>query len=410
MSSPNNLIGRVFNIMVIVAALGYFVDIYDLVLFNIVRVPSLKALGYSGEDLLTQGKFLLNMQMLGMVSGGILWGILGDKKGRLSVLFFTILIYSLANIANAYVTNISQYAFMRFIAGFGLAGELGVGITLVSEVMTTKNRGYGTTMVGAIGILGAVLGYLITANFSWKMAYIMGGVLGLLLLVLRIYVVESGMFKKLQEEKVSKGNFFMLFNDWKRFLKYLYCILLGIPVWYVIGYLIGFSDDFAANVLHIKGTIIAGQAVMFHYIGASIGSLLWGVVGQWLKSRKKSLWMALTMLIIFTVAFFSSFGLSSVIFYTIIFFLGIAQGYWIIFVTVSSEQFGTNLRATVTTTAPNFVRGSIAIINLLTPLFIPTYGKWNTAVFTGVICISLALFSLYKLKETYGKDLDYMEK
>jgi len=408
-TSQPNLIGRVFNIMVIVAALGYFVDIYDLTLFNIVRVPSLKALGFSGADLLVQGKYLLNMQMLGMVTGGILWGILGDKKGRLSVLFFTILIYSLANIANAFVTTIGQYAFMRFVAGFGLAGELGVGITLVSEVMTTKNRGYGTTMVGVIGILGAVLGYTITAGFSWKTAYLVGGIQGLLLLVLRIYVVESGMFKKLETERVSKGNFLMLFTNWKRFSKYLFCILLGIPVWYVIGYLITFSDDFATNVLHIQGTVIAGQAVMYHYIGASIGSLLWGVVGQAMHSRKKSLWMALGLLIIFTAAYFFSFGLSSTIFYTIIFFLGVAQGYWIIFVTVSSEQFGTNMRATVTTTVPNFVRGSVIGVNALITLLTPSYGKWSAALYTGILCISLALLALYNLKETFGKELDYME-
>jgi putative MFS transporter len=407
--SEHKLVGRVFNIMVIVAALGYFVDIYDLVLFNIVRVPSLKALGFVGEDLITQGKFLMNMQMLGMVTGGILWGILGDKKGRLSVLFFTILIYSLANIANAYVTTIGQYAFMRFIAGFGLAGELGVGITLVSEVMTTKNRGYGTTMVGAIGILGAVLGYAITANFNWKMAYLMGGILGLLLLVLRIYVVESGMFTKVKSEDVQRGNFLMLFTNKKRFSKYIYCILLGIPVWYIIGYLIAYSDDFSDKVLHIKGSIIAGQAVMIHYIGASLGSLLWGMVGQALKSRKKSLWIAFAILITFTSAYFFSFGLSSTIFYTIIFFLGIAQGYWIIFVTVSSEQFGTNLRATVTTTVPNFVRGSLIGVNALITFLIPSCGKWSAALYVGILCISLAVFSLYKLKETYGKDLDYME-
>ncbi len=407
--SSANLAGRIFNITVVVAALGYFVDIYDLTLFNIVRVPSLKSLGFSGDELLSEGKFLLNMQMLGMLIGGILWGIWGDKKGRLSVLFFTILIYSLANIANAFVTNIEQYAAMRLIAGLGLAGELGVGITLVSEIMTKENRGYGTSMVGVIGILGAVLGYAITASFSWKMAYMVGGIQGLVLLVLRIYVTESGMFRKAQTEKVNRGNIMMLFTSKKRFLKYLYCILLGIPVWYIVGYLISFSDDFAGNVLHIKGTVIAGRSVMFHYIGASLGSLLWGLVGQWLQSRKKSLWMAFTLLIIFTAAYFFAFGLSSSIFYAIVFFLGIAQGYWIIFVTVASEQFGTNLRATVTTTAPNFVRGSVIGITSLITFLTPMYGKWDAAIFTGILCISLALFSLYKLDETYGKDLDYME-
>lgn len=408
----SNLTTRTLNIIVIVAALGYFVDIYDLTLFNIVRVPSLKALGFSGDELTIQGKFLQNMQMLGMVIGGIIWGILGDKKGRLSVLFFTILLYSLANIANAYVINITQYATTRFFAGLGLAGELGAGITLISEVMTKETRGNGTTIVGLVGILGAVFGYTINKSFSWSVAYLVGGIQGLLLLILRIYVSESGMFSKLKAQEVSKGNFFMLFTNTERFFKYLYCILLGIPVWYVIGVLITFSSEYASKNLHITGPIDSSEAVMFHYIGASLGSLLWGLVSQWLHSRKKSLWLALSVLIVFVTAYFCCYGASPSLFYGIVFMLGIAQGYWIIFVTVSSEQFGTNLRATVTTTAPNFVRGSVILI---TGVVIPfaTYlcgNEWHATIYTGILFIGLSLFSLYKLKETYGKDLDYLEK
>ncbi|HTB07699.1 MAG TPA: MFS transporter [Bacteroidia bacterium] len=408
--NSTNLTTRTFNAIVIVAALGYFVDIYDLTLFNIVRVPSLKALGFSGDELTSQGIFLQNMQMLGMVIGGIIWGILGDKKGRLSVLFFTILLYSLANIANAYVVNITQYAAMRLLAGLGLAGELGAGITLISEVMTKETRGKGTTMVGLIGILGAVLGYTINKNFSWSVAYLVGGIQGLLLLILRIYVTESGMFSKLKKQEVSKGNFLMLFTNRPRFLKYLYCILLGIPVWYVIGVLVTFSSEYAEKNLHIAGTIESSKAVMWHYVGASIGSLMWGLISQWLHSRKKSLWMALTLLIVFMVAYFCSYGVSPSLFYGIIFMLGIAQGYWIIFVTVSSEQFGTNLRATVTTTAPNFVRGSVIVVTNLI-IFITPYcgGRWNATIYTGIFLVALSLFALYKLKETYGKDLEYIE-
>ena len=405
----SKLTTRTFNIIVIVAALGYFVDIYDLTLFNIVRVKSLTDLGFVGDALKSQGIFLQNMQMLGMVIGGIIWGILGDKKGRLSVLFFTILLYSLANIANAFVVNITQYAVMRFIAGLGLAGELGAGITLISEVMTKETRGYGTTLVGLIGILGAVFGFAITNSFSWKTAYIVGGVQGLLLLILRIYVAESGMFTKLKTEGVSRGNFFMLFSNRKRFLKYLYCILLGVPVWYVIGVLITFSSEFAQKEFHIQGTIVSAQAVMIHYIGASLGSLLWGLISQWLHSRKKSLMMSIGLLIIFTTAYFCAYGISATLFYTIIFFLGIAQGYWIIFVTVSSEQFGTNLRATVTTTVPNFVRGSVIGVTALISFLTPYFGNLHATLYTGILCIGLSIFSLFKLEETYSKDLDYLE-
>jgi MFS family permease len=406
-----SLTSRTLNIIVVVAALGYFVDIYDLTLFLIVRRDSLLAIGITGDNLLTQGLYLMNMQVLGMVIGGIIWGILGDKKGRLSVLFFTIFLYSVANIANAYVHNITQYAIIRFIAGFGLAGELGVGITLVSEVMTTKKRGIGTSIVGAIGISGAVLGYIVASGFNWQVAYLVGGGLGLVLLALRFFVFESGMFEKLKGQAVSRGNFFSLFTNKKHFFKYIYCILLGIPVWYIIGILVTYSSDFAQKELHITGEIISGKAVMFHYIGASIGSLLWSLAGQWLHSRKKSLWLAMAVLLVFTSAFFSSFGLSPFLFYGIIFFLGIAQGYWIIVITVASEQFGTNLRATVTTTVPNFVRGSLIPVSYLFK-FLANYlglGIWQGALITGGLCIGLALFALYKLDETYSKDLDYIE-
>jgi MFS transporter, putative metabolite:H+ symporter len=411
LSGGQNLTHRALNNTVLVAALGYFVDIYDLILFNVVRKPSLETLGFKGDDILDKGILLLNWQMAGMMIGGIIWGILGDKKGRLSVLFFTILLYSLANIANAYVNDINTYIALRFIAGLGLAGELGLGITLVSEVMTTKNRGYGTTIVGFIGVLGAVLAFIVSDVFSWQKAYIVGGVLGLALLVLRLLVRESGMFKKIKSVETTRGHFLSLFTNSKRFLKYLYCIFLGLPVWYIIGLLVFFSTEFAQKVFHIQGTIVAGQAIMYHYIGASIGSLLWGVISQWLHSRKKSLLIAMSFMILMAIAYFSSFGLSSTAFYAIIFLLGITQGYWTIFITVASEQFGTNLRATVTTTVPNFVRGSFIGVSLLFSVLRNTQlGMWNAAIIVGVFIIGLGFFALYKLAETYDKDLDYVEE
>ncbi len=403
-------INNPFNIIVIIAALGYFVDIYDLILFGIVRVPSLKDIGIPDDLILNKGILLLNMQMLGMLIGGIIWGIMGDKKGRLPVLFFTITLYSIANIANGFVQNIEQYAALRFLAGLGLAGELGIGITLVSEVMSKENRGYGTTIVSGVGIFGAVLGFLVADIFDWRMAYWVGGGLGLLLLILRASVFESGMFQKTKTEhkNVSRGNFLSIFTNKKRLLKYIYCILIGIPIWFIISVLVIQAPEFS-KALNIKGEISGGAAVMYHYIGASVGSFIWGLVSQWLKSRKKSLFIALIFLIIFTFIYFDSIKFSATIFYVIIAMLGVAQGYWAVFITTASEQFGTNLRATVTTTTPNFVRGATVPITSSVLLLSKYYGLLNAGIIVGAICIILAIIALFLLEETYNKDLDYVE-
>ena len=391
----------------IVAALGYFVDIYDLVLFGIVRVQSLADIGIPKDQIKDAGVHLINMQMIGMLLGGIVWGILGDKRGRLSVLFLTICLYSLANIANGFVQTYQQYEWLRVIAGFGLAGELGIGITLVSEVMTKETRGWGTSIVSGVGIAGAVLAFAV-AEWGWREAYWAGGILGLLLLGLRIYVHESGMFGKVKESKAKRGNFFSLFNSRKQFIKYLYCILLGVPVWFVIGVLVFFSKEFG-EYLGVTEAINPGRAIMYHYIGASLGSLTTGFLSQWLKSRRKSILIALIALTFSIAGYFSAFGATSGLFYLIIFILGLAQGYWAMFVTVASEQFGTNIRSTVTTTAPNFVRGSLVLMTLAWNSIAAFLGILTSAMIVGGIVMFLAFFSLFHLKETFGKELDYIE-
>jgi len=350
------------------------------------------------------------MQMIGMLIGGIIWGIMGDKKGRLPVLFFTISLYSLANIANGFVQNIEQYATLRFFAGLGLAGELGIGITLVSEVMTKENRGYGTSIVSGVGIFGAVLGFLVADLFDWRMAYWVGGGLGILLLLLRATVYESGMFEKTKKEhkNVSRGNFLSIFTNKKRLLKYIYCILIGIPIWYVISVLVIQAPEFA-KALNIKGEINGGAAVMYHYIGASVGSLLWGIISQLLKSRKKALFIAVSFLILLTIIFFNLNNSSNIIFYIIIALLGVAQGYWAVFITTSSEQFGTNLRATVTTTTPNFVRGATVPITSTVLLLTGYYGILTAGIIVGAVFLILSVFAIYLIEETYNKDLDYIE-
>jgi MFS transporter, putative metabolite:H+ symporter len=397
-----------FNIVVIVAALGYFVDVYDLIIFGIVKDSSLMAIGITGAaQIKAAGVYLLNLQLIGLILGGIVWGILGDKKGRMSTLFLTILLYSLANIANGFVQNIDQYAILRFIAGFGLAGELGVSITLVSEVMTKETRAYGSGLVSFIGIMGAALAFYVS-EFGWKQAYWFGGTLGLLLLALRVYVHESGMFDKLKISEVKRGNFMSLFTSKQRFFKYISCILIGLPTWFTIGILVFFAKDFAIK-LGITEPVTNGRAILYHYIGASIGSMVISIISQKLKSRKKAILIALTALSSFSAWYFMSDGVSANRFYFIIFVLGIAMGYWSIFVTVASEQFGTNIRSTVTTSVPNFVRGSAVLMLLAWQHLEPQMGIINSAITVGSVALSLALIGVFYIEESYGKDIDYVE-
>ena len=402
-------IKSLLNTTILVSALGYFVDIYDLILFGIVRISSLKDLGVSGEGLITTGVFLLNMQMGGMLIGGIIWGVLGDKKGRLSVLFGSIFLYSIANFANAFITSIEAYAVLRFVAGVGLAGELGAAITLVSEVMPKETRGYATAIVAAIGVSGAIAAAIVGDLFDWKTAYIIGGVLGFLLLIMRIKMFESGLYKNLKEMNVGKGKFFSLFNSKDRFFRYMNCILIGMPLWFVVGVLITFSPEFG-TVLGIVGTIEAGKSIMYTYIGLIIGDFASGFLSQIIKSRKKVFLIFISMTGVFIFVYLFSQGLSLFLFYALCVMLGTSIGYWAVFVTTASEQFGTNLRSTVTTTVPNFIRGTVVPITLAFEFLRVYTGMIYSALIIGVICLLLAYYALSNLEETYGKDLNYFEK
>jgi MFS transporter, putative metabolite:H+ symporter len=393
---------------VIIAALGYFVDIYDLLLFSIVRVPSLRALGRTGEALLHDGIYLINIQMAGLLAGGILWGILGDKRGRLSVLFGSILLYSLANLANGFVTTVPQYAVLRFIAGVGLAGELGAGITLVAEILPKQIRGYGTTLVAAVGLFGAVLAYFVAKLTDWQVAYWIGGGLGLCLLLLRYSVAESGMFAEVREKNVRRGNFWMLFSRGPLLANYLRCILIGLPIWFVIGILITFSPEFAVS-MNLPEAIDAGKAVMCCYIGLSLGDLSSGVLSQTLKSRKKVVLIFMLLTAAAMMVYLTSTALSATAFYTRCFFLGFAIGYWALFVTIAAEQFGTNIRATVATTVPNFVRGTVVPLTLAFEWLRLTQSMTISAWIVGGTSLIIATLALWKMKETFGKDLNFIE-
>lgn len=397
-------------ISVLVAALGYFVDIYDLLLFGIVRTSSLKSLGViSPEDILSQGTLLLNMQMIGMLLGGVFWGILGDKKGRLSVLFGSIFMYSIANILNAFVQDVSQYAILRLIAGIGLAGELGAGITLVSEIMSKETRGYGTTIVASVGIMGAVVAAFVGKVFDWRTSYIIGGSLGMLLLFLRISLYESGMFSQLKEENIQKGNFLMLFSNKERFFKYLNCIFIGLPIWYGIGLLITFSPEIGKE-LGMKIPPVAGESIKYSYIGLAIGDLASGFLSQYFKSRKKILLAFLILTIVSIALYFSIASTSLFMFYLVCSLLGFSIGYWAIFITIASENFGTNIRATVTTSVPNFVRGSVVPLVLVFENTRGLLGIEKSLIAIGFFSMMISFIALYNIEETFGKDLDYLEK
>ena len=398
--------------IVVVAALGYFVDIYDLVLFGVVRKASLTELGLNPDQIKSIGEQLLNWQMAGMLLGGIFWGILGDKKGRLSVLFGSILTYSLANIANGFVDSVPMYAVLRFLAGVGLAGELGAGITLVSETMHKDKRGYGTMIVATIGVFGAVAAGLTGELIdNWRYSYFIGGAMGLLLLVMRMGIFESGMYAHVATSNVSKGNFFSLFTSRKTAYKYFSIIATGLPIWYVMGVLVTFSPE-TAKAMGMTELPKAGTAVTFAFAGLTVGDFLSGMISQMIKSRKKTIFLFLTLTFLCVCVYFLFAKESLTVFYTITFCLGLFTGYWAVFMSTASELFGTNIRSTVTTTAPNFVRGSLILTTLLIGFCKSMLGftAINAIMIVGAVIFATSFICLRNVEETFGKDLDFIEE
>jgi len=406
--SSKTVMQEILRIPVLVAALGYMVDMYDLFLFSIVRVPSLKSLHLSDDSIMKDGLLLLNLQMAGLLVGGIVWGILGDKKGRLSVLFGSILIYSLANIGNGFVTSVSAYAVLRFIAGFGLAGELGAGITLVSEILPNKIRGYGTTLVATMGVLGALLAYVVSLLFDWRAAYFIGGGLGLLLMVMRIRVFESGIFLKLKEKSIPRGDIRMLFNNKNRLLKYITSIIIGMPIWFVVGILITFSPELG-KAMGLDEPINAGKAVLFVFASQVAGNIVSGSLSQYFQSRKKVIFLFMIMSFLFVLVYLLAPFKHTTALYLIIACLGFCSGYWTLFITVAAELFGSNLRATVATTVPNFVRGTTIPLTALFVLMKNYTGTIYSALIVGILTYLIAILALVYLEETFKKDINYTE-
>jgi MFS family permease len=397
------------NVTILVAALGYFVDIFDIQLFSILRVPSLKSLGLSGDELTTIGSHLLNWQMAGMLLGGILWGMIGDRKGRVYVLFGTIILYSLGNIANAFVTTIPAYAAARFFTGLGLAGEIGAGITLASELLPKETRGYGTSAIVGIGIIGPLVASFMADAFDWRVCYIGGGILGLLLLALRVSVNESGMFTASKKTGNKHGRFDMLFRKPQRAARYIFSIASGVPVWFFVGIIVIFSPEIGVQ-LHTDIPLKASTAIVSCYVGLSLGGVISGLLSQIFRDRRKVMAAFILGTAAISYVILQLQNISSGTYYAFIVFGGFFIGYWTLFMTTTAEQFGTNLRATATASASNFVRASVIINSSVIVMIKPTYGLLTSIEIVGAICFVLALLAVWKLPETFGRDLDFVER
>ena len=398
----------VLSLTVLVCSLGYFVDMFDLLLFPIVRQASLVSLGVPAVRHIEVGAFLLNWQMSGMLLGGIFWGVLGDKRGRLSTLFGSIALYSAANLANAYVGSIPAYAACRFLAGLGLAGELGAAVTLVAESLPRESRGYGTALVAAVGVFGTVTAALVGRYLTWQHAYLVGGGLGVLLLFLRVGIRESRMFQRTHEGSASRGDFLSLFTSWDRLGRYVRCICIGLPMWFIVGILIIFMPEFA-GVVRATGRLNPATAVAFCYSGITLGSLLSGFLSQWWGTRTKVVGIFMASAFAGTALYLLARGLTPFWMYALALWLGLASGYWAVFVTVAAEQFGTNLRATVATTVPNFVRGAVVLITSGFIALKGGMGLLGAAWAVGLVCFGLAAWALTGLEDTHGRDLDFEE-
>ncbi|UAY52311.1 MFS transporter [Ferruginibacter albus] len=399
----------VFSLPVIVGALGLFVDVYDLLLFSIIRKPSLAALGLRGDEITNTGEWIISIQMIGLVVGGIFWGVLGDKRGRLNVLFGSILLYSIANIANGMVHTIPQYIIIRFIAGIGLAGEMGASITLVSEILPKEKRGIAAAIITSLGVLGAVLAYEVYNYFQdWRLCYYIGGGIGLLLLLLRVSILESGMYDEVKKTTIERGNFFMFFTNKDRFFRYMRGVIIGLPVWYAIGVLITFADKFGKEMG--IANVDPGKAVMYQYFALCFGDLAAGILSNILKSRKKALFTFFIIQGIFTILYFLQAGGSAERMYWLCAGLGFGSGFSVLYITMSAEQFGTNLRATAAISIPNMVRGGLPLILLLFRGIRSLTGHYVSGGWiTGIILMAMAVIAAYYTKESFGKDLNFVE-
>ncbi len=403
LSAPDRL-----KLTILVATLGYFVDLFDLILFVLVRVQSLKDLGVAPQNMLRTGAFLLSVQMAGLLIGGVSWGVLGDRRGRLSVLLGSIVLYSFANLANAFVNSVASYALWRFVAGVGLAGELGAGVTIVSELLPQRIRGYGSTLISSVGLLGAVAAAQVAEWVTWRHAYMIGGAIGLCLLALRLGVRESELFTKAKSSAATRGSWLLMLKRPKLLGRVGLIALVGVPIWFVIGIIGTFTPEFA-TALGMAPLPKVTSAILCLYVGLCVGDAINGLLSQWLESRRWAVMTALVATAGLLALYPSVARMSLETYYGMCVALGCAVGYWAMFVQIAAELFGTNYRATVTTSVPNLVRGAVIPMTFSFQALLPACGVIGAGLWVGYAVLAVAVMAILSLPETFHRELDYLE-
>jgi MFS transporter, putative metabolite:H+ symporter len=411
MNQVTTISNKAIALGIIVSALGFFVDLYDIMALAAIGENSLRSIGIAEAAIKKELTYLQSMQMWGMLLGGFLWGIIGDKYGRLKVLFGSIILYSVFTLLNAFVTGINGYAACRFFAGLGLAGELGAGITLVSEQMRKEKRGLGPAIIAGFGVLGAIVAVIIGKNYDWKTVYIVGGTLGFGLLLLRLGVVESGLFTIARKSNIARGSFMVILKN-KEHLKKFACILLvGMPGWFVNGVMMQLSN-FISKSMGMNPLPDKGKVIIYFFIALSLGDVMGGVVSQWLKSRKKSIYIFLLLHLLMLVLFFTVAKNSVQLYYFIFAGLGLSVGFVIQLFTLAAEQFGTNIRTLVTSSGLNLVRGWVIPLAALFTwmneglLII----EWKSAAVIAFVVVAVSFWALSQLEETFDKDLAFVNE
>jgi len=408
--SPGKEVETWIWITVLVAAMGYFVDVTDLWLFSNLRVASLRDLGLSDDQVTDTGALLLNSQQIGLLVGSVIWGVMGDRRGRASVMFGSIFLYSVGNILNAFVTSVPQYVALRFITGVGLAGEIGAGITLVCEILPRDKRGIGTTFVTGLGVAGAILAALMGKYLSWRTAFFVGGCLGLGLFFLRVFTHDSGLFERMSEERaIKRGSIKQLVTTPDLLVRFLSCVASGMPIYLTFSIFAVFSPEIAP-ALGIKESVSISDVMLCVSVGLTLGDVLAGVISQLARRRKGPLIFLVLMNFVAAVTITMGLSRSSLGYLVLVFILGLTSGYWACLITTSAEQFGTNIRATVTTMVPNFVRATAIPITILFIQVKKYLSIQNTVLLVTFIVFSAAFWGLSRLRESFHADLDYYEE
>lgn len=399
---------KILSLPVILAALGYFVDVMDVWIFAANRVASLKDLGVPAEYILDVGVYLLNMQMGGMFLGGLLFGVMGDKFGRTRVMFASILAYSIGTLANAFVQDIHTYAALRFISGVGLAGELGLAITLINEILPKEKRGYGAGIIAGFGIMGGVVAALMAHVIDWRVSYAIGGIAGLILLAFRMKVHESALFSTVPDG-TRRGSLWMLFSHRERAMKFIRWVCLTLPIWFIAGIMITFGPEIVKMKYGID--ITAAALIIVCTTAIAMGDFISAWISQIVKNRRVVIvFFMFTSLLAFLLFIETRLTLNEIEIFFLYILMSLGVGCWILCVTAASESFGTNLRATVTTAVPNFSRGS-AVLTTLSIAGLKNYMSLIEAVlWVGLVVFSLAFWAILSAPETFGKPLDYLEE